>query len=55
MIGSGVKTSWASTVVGDAPPPRCACRPPREAKAQDQVTVYMPQFNGRSNPEIYID
>jgi hypothetical protein len=55
MIGSRVTTSWASSIVGDSPPPRHARRPPREAKAQDQVTIYMPRFIGRSKPELYID
>jgi hypothetical protein len=55
MMGSRVTTSWASSIVGDAPPPRHARRPLREAKAQDQVTIYMPRFIGCSKPELYID
>ena len=56
MAGSGVTISWASTILGDLPPPR---RPPKEVKTHNtiphQVTVSMPAFEGRLRPDLYIE
>jgi hypothetical protein len=55
MAVTGDKISWASTVVGDVSPPLKAHRPPWESKALAQVTVSLPQFNGRYKPNAYIE
>ena len=55
MAGSGVRSSWSSSIVGDVPPPIKPRRPPREVQAHDQVTVSMPPFNGRYKPDLYIE
>ena len=58
MAGSGVRTSWASTIVGDLPPPTTMQQPRMEVKscnkAHDQVFISMPPFTGRYNPDLYI-
>ena len=55
MAGSGVRISWASTIVGDEPPASKPQQPPREVKIQDQVNISMPPFTGRYNPALYIE
>ena len=55
MAGSGVRISWASTIVGDEPPSSKPQQPPREVKIQDQVNISVPPFNGRYNPALYIE
>jgi hypothetical protein len=54
MAGSGVRISWAATIVGDVPPSRKLQQRPREVKTDDKVTVSVPLFNGRYNPNFYI-
>ena len=55
MAGSGVRISWASTIVEDEPPASKPQQPPREAKAQHHVIICLPPFNGRYNPALYIE
>jgi hypothetical protein len=53
MAASGVRISWASTMVGDVSPPSKLQQRPRAT--HDQVTVSMPSYNGRYNPQFYIE
>jgi hypothetical protein len=55
MAASGLRISWASTMVGDVPSPSKLQQRPREIKTYDQVTLYMPPFNGRYKPDVYIE
>jgi hypothetical protein len=55
MADFGVRSSWASSIVGDVPPPSKIRQRPREVKTNNQVTIFMPSFNGRYNPGLYID
>ena len=62
MTASGVRSSWAASIVGDLPPPRSSTttqQPPREVhthtNAADHDIISMPPFAGRYNPDIYIE
>ena len=59
MIGSGVVSSWASSIVGDFPPPKKIQQPSQEEQqhqnAHNQVNVFMPPFIGRFRPDLYIE
>ena len=55
MAASGVRISWASTMVSDVPPPSKLQQRLRTVKTHDQVTVSMPPFNGRYDPAFYIE
>ena len=62
MTGSGVRSSWAASIVGDLPPPRSSTttqQPPGEVythkNADDQDIISMPQFAGRYKPDKYIE
>ena len=59
MTGSNFVTSWASSIVGDLPPPKKIQQPSREEQrhksAHNQVNVSMPPFNGRFQPDLYIE
>jgi hypothetical protein len=55
MAGSGVRSSWAASIIGDVPPPSKIQQRPREVPTHDQVIVSMPPFNGRYNPGFYIE
>lgn len=55
MVASGVRISWASTIVSDVQPPNKLQQRPRKVKTHDQVTVSMPPFHGRYDPAFYIE
>ena len=59
MAGSGVVSSWASSIVGDLPPPKKIQQLPQEEQqhqnAHNQVNVFMPPFIGRFRPDLYIE
>ena len=59
MAGSGVVSSWASSIVGDLPSPKKIQKPSQEEQqhqnAHNQVNVSMPQFNGRFRHDLYIE
>ena len=58
MAGSGVRISWASTIVGDLSPPTTTQQPPREVRPHKQAhghVISLPYFQGRFNPAIYLD
>jgi hypothetical protein len=54
MAASGVRISWASTMVSDVSPPSKLQQRPRKV-THDQVTVSMPPFHGRYDPAFYIE
>ena len=58
MTGSRVN-SWGLSIVGDFPPPKKIQKASQEEQqhqnAHNQVTVSMPQFNGRFRPALYIE
>ena len=58
MTGSRVN-SWASSIVGDLPPPKKIQQPSQEEQqyqnAHNQVNVSMPPFTGRFRPHLYIE
>ena len=56
---AGSRVSWASSIMGDVPPPP-KIQPPsqdvqRHQNAHNQVLVSMPLFNGRFKPDLYIE
>jgi hypothetical protein len=53
MADSGVRLSWASTIVGDVSSPSKLQQ--RLEEVTNQVTISLPPFNGRYNPGLYID
>ena len=59
MVGSGVVSSWASSIVGDLPSPKKTQQPSQEEQqhhnAHNQVNVSMPPFTGRFRPDLYIE
>ena len=59
MAGSEVVSSWASSIVGDLPPPKKIQQLPQEEQqhqnAHNQVNVSMPPFTGRFKPDLYIE
>ena len=59
MAGSRVRSSWASSVLGDEPTPPAREQPPRKVQTcthvHDQVTVSIPTFEGRYKPDLYIE
>ena len=59
MIGYGVVSSWASSIVGNLPSPKKIQQPSQEEQhhenAHNQVNVFMPPFIGRFRPALYID
>ena len=59
MAGSGVVSSWASSIVGDLLPPKKIQHPSQEIQshqnAHNQVPVSIPPFNGRFKPDLYIE
>ena len=59
MAGSGVRSSWVVSIVGDLPPPTKKQQPSQEVtthnKAHDQVILSMPPFAGRYKPDKYIE
>ena len=58
MEGSGVVSSWASSIMGDVPPPKQILQPSREVhkhpNRHDQVNVSIPPISGRFRPALYI-
>ena len=58
MAGSGVVSSWASSIVGDLPSPKKIQQLSQEKQqhqnAHNQVNVSMPPFIGRFRPDLYI-
>ena len=59
MAGSGVRSSWASSVLGDESTPTTREQPRRKVHTRthvhDQVTVSIPTFEGRYKPDLYIE
>ena len=59
MTDSRVVSSWASSVMGDLPPPKKKQLPSREEQrhqnVHNQVNVSMPPFNGLFRPDLYIE
>ena len=58
MTGS-IVNSWASSIVGDVPPPQRIQPPSQEVQRHQnthkQVLVAMPSFNYRFKPDLYIE
>ena len=58
MEGSGVVSSWASSIVGDLPSPKKIQQPSQEEQqhqnAHNQVNVSMPPFSDCFRPDLYI-
>ena len=56
MAGSGVVSSWASSIVGDLPSPKKIQQPSQEEQqhqnAHNHVNVLMPPFIGRFRPDL---
>jgi hypothetical protein len=59
MAGSGVRSSWAASIVGDFPPPTTTQQSLQKVNthkhAHDQVIVSIPHFHGRLRPDLYIE
>ena len=59
MTRSRVISSWASSIVGDVPPPKKIQQPSREEQrhqnAHNQANVSMRHFNGHFRPDLYIE
>ena len=59
MAGSGVVSSWASSIMVDLPPPKKIQQPSQEEQknqnAHNQVNVFMPVFIGHFKPDLYIE
>ena len=59
MAGSGVISSWASSIVGDLPPPKKIQQSSQEEQqhqnADNHVNIFMPPFIGRFRPDLYIE
>ena len=59
MAGSGVVSSWASSIVGNLTPPKKIQQPSQGQQqhhnAHNQVNVYMPPFTSHIRPDLYIE
>src|SRR3954468_24633618 len=59
MAGSGVRSSWAASIVGDLPPPTTTQQSLQKVNthkhAHDQVIVSIPHFHGRLRSDLYIE
>src|SRR3954463_16548666 len=59
MAGSGVRSSWAASIVGDLPTATTTQQPLQKVNthkhAHDQVIVSIPSFHGRLRPDLYIE
>jgi hypothetical protein len=56
---AGSRVSWASSIVGNVPPPPKIQPPSQEVQrhqnVHNQVLVSMPPFNGHFKPDLYIE
>src|SRR3954465_15904556 len=59
MASSGVRSSWAASIVGDIPPPTTTQQSLEKVNthkhAHDQVIVSIPPFHGRLVGFLYIE